>query len=159
MFLIFIKLKLLRQVINSPINPNPDIACLAQVIKHRLILTLTVSNQRCQNHDTAILSKSFNSIHNLLHRLHSNLSSTFGAMGVTNPGKKQPQVIIDLGYSTHCRPWVFTRTLLVNRDGWAQPFYIINIGLFHPAQKLASISRQRFHIAALPLSIDGIKCQ
>ncbi|GAH24160.1 unnamed protein product, partial [marine sediment metagenome] len=31
---------------------------------------------------------SLNSINNLLHRLHSNLSSTLGAMGMTHPGIK-----------------------------------------------------------------------
>ncbi|MBA7714643.1 hypothetical protein ES703_123673 [subsurface metagenome] len=140
-----------------PINTHPDIARFAQVIKYRLILTLAVSNQWCQNHDTGFLGETLNGVDNLLYGLHSNLPSTPGAMGMTNPGKKKPQVIIDLGYRTYCRAWIPTRSLLINRNSRTQPFNIINVRLLHPAQKLASIGRQRFHIAALPFSIDGIK--
>ncbi|MBA7663128.1 hypothetical protein ES703_71167 [subsurface metagenome] len=119
MLLVLIKLELLRQVIDMSIDPNPDITCLAQIIKHYLIFTLTVSNQWRQNHNTTTFRGILGSIHNLLHCLHSNLSPALGAMGVTNSGKKQTQVIIGLGYGAHCRPWIPTRTLLVNRDSWA----------------------------------------
>ncbi|MBA7686103.1 hypothetical protein ES703_94542 [subsurface metagenome] len=119
MLLVLIKLNLFSQVIDMPINSNPHIARLAQIIKHHLILTLTVLNQRCHNHDTAIFRKSLNSINNLLHGLHGNLSPALRAMGVTNPGKKQPQVIINFGYRAYCRPWIATGTFLVNGNSWA----------------------------------------
>ncbi|MBA7669101.1 hypothetical protein ES703_77229 [subsurface metagenome] len=45
-FLILIKLKFLSQVANLAVNPNADIARLAQVAKHRLIFTLAATYQR-----------------------------------------------------------------------------------------------------------------
>ncbi len=134
-------LKLLGQVMDLPVNPNPGISCLAQVIKYRLILALAVSYERCQNHEATTPRKALDGINNLLHGLHGNLSSTVGAVGVTNPGKEQPEIIVDFGYRAHGRPWVSAGAFLVDRNCRAQPFNIVDLGLFHPAQELAGISR------------------
>src|SRR3989304_4372439 len=49
--------------------------------------------------------------------------------------------------------------LLVDRYGRAQPFDVIYVGLLHPAQELARVRGQGFHIASLSFGVYGVKRQ
>ena len=138
---VLIQLELLGQVMDFPINPNPGIAGLAQVIKDRLILTLAVPYQWRQNQDVTTSGDILNGINNLLHRLRGYLPPALRTVRMTDAGKKQPQVIIGLGYCAHSGARIFRRPLLVNRYGGAQALNIVNLRLLHPAQELAGISR------------------
>ena len=69
------------------------------------------------------------------------------------------QVIVNFGggaYRGARRP---RGGLLLDGDGWRQPLNDINLGALHLIQELPRIGRQRLHIAALPLRIDGVERQ
>ncbi len=159
MLSVLIELELFREVIDVPIDTDPNIACLAQVLKDRLILTLAVSNQRCQNHEPAPQWYLHDGIHDLLHCLAGDLPPAIGAVRVTNAGEEEAQIVVDLGHRAHSGAGVAAGPLLVDRDRRAQPLNVVHIWLLHLAQELPGIGGERFHIAALPLGIDGIKGQ
>src|SRR3989339_1945839 len=48
---------------------------------------------------------------------------------------------------------------LVDRDGWRQPFNLVDIWLLHLSQKLSCIRRERLNIPTLSLGKDGVECQ
>ena len=156
-FFILIQLEFFRKVMNLTVNPYPDIARLAQVHKNLLVLPLAVADERRHNQDAAALGEVVNRIHNLLHRLGGDFPTALGAVGMTDPGEEQPQVIVNFGHRAHGGTRVFTRSFLVDGNGRAQTFDVVDIRFFHPAQKLAGICRERLHISALAFSINGIK--
>ena len=77
----------------------------------------------------------------------------------TDAGVQQAQVVVDLGDGTDGGARVVRRRLLFDRDGRGQAFDHVDIGLFHQLQELARVGRQRLHVAALPLGIQGIEGQ
>ena len=48
---------------------------------------------------------------------------------------------------------------LVNRDGWGEPFDLIDVWLLHLPQELPRVCRERLNIPTLSLGKDRIKCQ
>ena len=156
-FFVLVQMKFAGEVMDTPVNTDPDITRFTQVIKHRLIFTFPVLDERRQNHDAAFFGQFLHGVDNLLYRLHGNLPPAAGAVGMSYPGKEQPQVVINLGDGAHRRPRIPARTLLIDRNGRAQPFDIVDVRFFHAAEELAGVGGERFHVAALAFGIDGIK--
>ena len=96
-------------------------------------------------------------VHNLLHRLAGHGVAALGAVGLADAGEQQPQVVVDLRNGAYGGARVVGNALLVNGNGRRKPFYVVHIGLVHTAQELAGVGGEGFHIAPLPLGIDGVK--
>src|SRR5690606_31285671 len=98
-------------------------------------------------------------VHNFLGRLLLDRTTADRAMGCSNPGKEQTQIIENLSDSADCGSWVIGCRFLVNRNCWGKPFDGINIWFVHLTKELAGIRRKRFDVAPLTLGKDGIKSQ
>src|SRR5437667_11938429 len=112
---------------------------------------------RCQNEQASPLWQAQHLIHDLLHALGAHRLTTAGAMRHTQARKEQTEIIVDLCHSSHSRARIATHGLLLNGNRWRQTFDSIDIGLFELFEKLASISRDSFHIPTLDLRLGGIQ--
>ena len=155
--LVAVKSDLFIHVVNLAIDAHPHIASLAQVVNDPLVLALAVANKRPQDHDAAVLFQAHYGVHNLLHRLPTDLSPTYGTVRNTHPGIEQAQIVIDLCDRAHGRAGAATGALLIDADSRGKTFDVIHIGLVHLAQKLSRVGRQRLDIPALTLRIDSVK--
>ena len=101
--------------------------------------------------------------HDLVHHLGDGLGGDLlaagGAVGVADPGEEQAQVVVDLGHRADGGAGVLAGGLLLDGDGRGKPLDGLHIRLFHLLQELAGIGRERLHIAALPLGVDGVEGQ
>lgn len=66
---------------------------------------------------------------------------------------------MDLRDGAHGGAGVVARGLLVNGDGRGKPLNALHLGLVHHAQKLPGVAGEAFHVAPLPLGVDGVKGQ
>ena len=80
-------------------------------------------------------------------------------MGLADVGKKQAQVIVNLGRGGDDGARIGARPALLDGDGRRKPLDEIHIRLFHLIQKLPRVSRERLDIFALALGVNGVKGQ
>ena len=73
--------------------------------------------------------------------------------------KQQAQVVVNFGHGAYGGARVVAGGFLFDGNGGRQALNQIHVGLVHQLQKLTSISRQTFDIAALTLGIQGVKRQ
>ena len=159
MLLGFGQLDFFLQLPHFPIYPHTNITALFQLLKSFLKLSLFAPGNGRQYLNLGALRISHNLIHHLLYRLLADWLAAFWTMGCPHPGKQQTQIIINLCHSPHCGTGIAAGGLLVNGYRRRQSFNIVHIRLIHLPQKLTGIRRQRFHIAALPFGINGVKSQ
>ena len=81
------------------------------------------------------------------------------AIQLAQTGVQQLDVIVQLRHGAHGTARVAHRVHLVNGNGGQDAFNAVDLGLVHAVQELARIGRKGFHIAPLPLCIQGIKGQ
>ena len=98
-------------------------------------------------------------VDHLVHGLLGNLPPTDRAVGHADAGVHQTQIVVNLRYRSHRGTRVVACCFLVDGDGRGQAGDLVDIGLFHLAQKLAGIAGKAFHIAALAVGIDRVKRQ
>ena len=79
------------------------------------------------------------------------------AVGHADAGVEQAQVVVDLGDRPDRRAGVAGGALLVDRDGGRQALDEVDVGLVHLAQELPGVGRQRLHVPALALGVDGVE--
>ena len=91
--------------------------------------------------------------------LRADLAAALGAVGHADAGVEQAQVVVDLGDGADGRAWVAAGAPLVNRDRRAQALDLIHVRLFHQAEELAGVGRERLDITPLTLGIDGVERQ
>ena len=157
MFSVLIKRQFLRQVVDLPIDSNPDEPCLLQILEYRLVFALSITDQGRQDHNPATLRYVLNGIDDLLYRLTRNRPPALGAVRTSDAGKEKPQIVVCLGKRADYGSRIMGRPLLIDGYCRAETLYVINVRLLHLPQELPGIGRQRLDIAALPFCIDGIE--
>lgn len=80
-------------------------------------------------------------------------------MRYTDARKEKPEIIVYLGDSADCGAGVVGGALLINGDSRGEALNVLHIGLLQAAEELAGIGRERFDIAALALSKNGMEGQ
>ena len=79
------------------------------------------------------------------------------AAGLAGPGVEQAEVVVDLGDGADRRARIVGGGLLLDGDGRRKPFDVIDVGLLHGGQELPRVGGQRFHVASLPLGVEGVE--
>jgi hypothetical protein len=81
------------------------------------------------------------------------------AEGFSDPGEKEPEVIINLRHGPHGRTGVPGHALLIDSDGRRKTFDRFHMRPLHLFQELSRIGRKGFDIPALPLGIQRVEGQ
>ena len=131
----------------------------AGCLEHVLVFALLAPHLGGQQRDPVALLQGHDGVHDLRDGLPGHRAVALGAVGGSDAGEQQAQVVIYLGHSADSGAGVVGDALLVYGNGRGQPLDVVHVGLVHPPQELPGVGRQRLHIAPLPLSVDGVKGQ
>ena len=148
---------LLGQLIQVAVHPHPDIAGFAGALKLLLVHALFAADDGGQNLNLGALRQLHHLVHHLVDRLLADLPPADRAVRHADARIEQAQVVVDFGDGAHGGARVFGGGFLVDRDGRRQAGDLIDVRLFHHAQKLAGIGGKALHIPALSVGVDGIE--
>ena len=74
-------------------------------------------------------------------------------------GKQELEVVVQLRHRAHGGAGIAHRVGLVDGNRWRHPLHLVHGGLVHAIEKLPRIGAEGFHIAPLPLGIQGVEHQ
>jgi len=157
--LVAIQLDVLVDIMNRPVDPHANKPGLADVLEDLLMAPFAVLDHRGQNLDAATGRQRQDAIDDLLGALGHHFLPADRAVGDADAGVQQAQIVVDLGDRPDRRARVGADALLVDGHGRAEALDLVDIGLFHLPQELASVGAQAFHIAPLALGEDRIEGQ
>ena len=130
-----------------------------QFTEDMLVFPLAIGHDRRQQHDAATFRQFGHLVDHLADGLGVQRAAVPGAARLADAGEEQSKIIVDLGDRTDGGARVVGRRLLFDGNGRRKPFDVIDIRLLHHREKLAGVSRQRLHVAPLPLGIERVECQ
>ncbi len=157
MLFVPIEMNRLLQIFQGPIDFDPNKAFPPELLQFLPVLTFLAPHDRREQAHPRSFRKSHQMVNDLLYRLGRYLFSTLGAVWLSDPGKEQTKVVVDLGDRTHRGPRIPANSSLLYRYGWRKSLDGLDIRLLHLLQKLPGICRQRFHVPPLSLRIEGVK--
>ena len=92
-------------------------------------------------------------LHDVFRRVLLHFQSADRAEGFPYACVEQPQIFVYFGGGANGGPRIAAAYFLLNGNGRWNPFDEIAFRLAHTSQKLAGITAQALHVAALPLGI------
>ena len=123
------------------------------------MLALFATHNGRKDDKAGTLTQRLHPIHNLVDGLAADLLAALGTMGYAHSGPQKAQIVINLRDRAYSRTGVLGGSLLVDGDSGTKTVNGVHIRLVHLTQELTGIRTEALHIAALPLSINGIKGQ
>ena len=139
------------------INAGANKSIFCQFRDFLLKLAFPAAHDRRQDHHALTFGQCQHAVYDLLDTLSCNRCATAIAMGLTDRGKQQAQVIVDLRDRADGRTGAARYRLLLDGNRRRKTINRINIGFFQLIEKLTSVRRKRFDIAPLAFGVDGIK--
>jgi len=143
--------------VNLAVDAQPRETLRAQLVEQIQLLALALHHQRRKNHDACAFRQIQHVIDHLPDTLRLQHQIMLRAIRVAGAREQQAQVVVDFGDRADRGTRVMRSGLLLDRDRRRKPLDQVHIRLFHQLQKLPRIGRQRFHIAPLPLGIQGVE--
>ena len=159
MLFILLQLDLFRKVIGDAVHPGSHIAGFLRVLKDLDVLALSGAHHWGQHLDAGALGQLHDLVHDLVDGLLADLFAAFGAVGHAHPGPEQAEIVINFRHGAHGGAGVFGGGFLVDGDGGREALDIVHVRLVHLSQEHSGVGAEAFHIAALPLGINGVKGQ
>ena len=156
---LFVQGRRFVQRVHFAVDAHAHKAVLERLLQQLHMFALAGADDGRQQLNAAALGHGQHGRNDLIQALLADLPAAVGAVGDTDAGVHQAQIIMDLGHRAYGGARIAGRGLLVNADGRAQTLDQIGVGLVHLPQKLARVGGHAFHIAALTLGVDGIKGQ
>ena len=81
----------------GPVHPGPGEALLGQIVKQGAVFPLAAPDYRGKDEEPGALVHGQDAVHDLLGALSGHRSAAVGAVGLTDPGIEEPEVVVDLG--------------------------------------------------------------
>ncbi len=132
-------------------------ALLRQLVELLLELAFAPAHDRRHDHHPVLGLQVHHALHNLVGRLPRDGAATLRTMRHADRRIQQAQVVVDLGDGADGGTRAAAGRLLLDGDRRAQAVDAVHIGPLHLVEELARVSRQRLHVAALPLGINGVE--
>ncbi len=159
MLAVLVEGDILFQLMEFSVHADAGIALAAQLLEQPSVFALPPSNDRSKDLDLPPFTQVKHPIDDLLGGLGGDRAATLVAMGFSDVGKQQPQIVVDLGDRPHSGAGVVAAPLLVDGDRRGESLDEVHLGLVHLAEELASVRGEGFHITALALGVDRIEGQ
>ncbi len=121
------------------------------------VFALAAAYDRREDHDALAFGQRQDLLQDLFGRLARNLDAAGGAVRYADGGVEDAQIIVDFGDGADRGARAAVGGLLFDGDGGAQTVDGIHFGAFHLIEELARVGRERFHVAALALGVDGVE--
>ncbi len=98
-------------------------------------------------------------LQDLLGALARDFDAAGGAMRDADGGVEHAQVVVNFGDGADRGARAAVGGFLLDGNGGAEAIDGIHFGALHLIQELARVGRERFHVAALALGVDGVESQ
>ncbi len=92
-------------------------------------------------------------------RMPFHFPSRDGRVNPADAGVEQFEILVDFGHRAHRGAGIGIEGLLLDSDSGRDAVHKIHLGFAHPAQKLAGVGAEAFHIAPLSFGIERIEYQ
>ena len=150
---------LLRQVVRRPVDDQTAAAFLAQLGEHEVELLAVDLEHRRPQLDLRALGQRQDRFQDLTRR-----SNRYGLAGprtarCANRREQEVQVTGDVGHRADGRARIAGNGLLLDRDHGRQAEHEVDVGLGDLGDEASGKGRERLHVAALPLGVDGVERQ
>ena len=139
------------------VHARPHETLAAQLLDHLQVLALAAGNDRREQCQCSAFRQCQHLVHHLAHGLCREVEPVVRAARDSCARIEQAQVIVDFGDRADRRARIVRRRFLFDRDRGRKALDRVDVGLFHHRQELARVGRQRLHVAALALGIDGVE--
>ena len=123
MFLLFVQRDVFAEIHDLAVDAGTHIARLAHLQQLFSVFPLSPTDDRRQDLKLFPFGQGSNGVDHLLHGLCSDLLPTLKAIGMSDAGKEEPEIIVDLRDSPDGRAGIVAGTLLLDGDGRRQAFY------------------------------------
>ena len=118
-----------------------------------------INMQMGQNHKLCALRKRTDTFKYVIDSMSFHFNAAYWRICAANPCKQHTEIIVYLGACTDSGARISRVNLLFDGNRRRKSFYIVKVRLVHTSKKLACISRETFHIAALSFSIKRVESQ
>ena len=102
MLLVLFQLNLIVNVIDLPIDPDTDIAFMADMFEHLLVLPFLAPDDLGHDEHLRPFRQFLDLVDHLIHGLLCDRLAAFRTMRMPGPGIDQAQIVIDLRDSPDC---------------------------------------------------------
>ena len=157
MDLVAIDLHALFQVENFAIDPHFGVTLFAHVVEEFAVVPLTAPDERRKELYFFALKALINFVEHLLLVVFDHRFAGHVAVGHGGAGEEEPQEIVDLGDGADRGAGVFARRLLLDGNDRTQPGDLLYFGPLHLSDELPGVGAEGFHVAALPLGVNGVE--
>ena len=114
-------------------------------------------HDRRHDHDAVFGRERHDTLHDLFRRLAGDGLAAIRAVGHSDRGIKQAQVVVNFGDRADGRTRAAAGGFLLDRDGRAQPVNGVHVGALHLVKELAGVGGEGLDVTALALGVDGIE--
>ncbi len=147
----------LADLVKGAVDLDALIALLEKLGELLAVLALAAAHHRRQHIDARAFRQRQHAVDHLRHGLAFDRQSGRRRVGDADARPQQPHVVVDLGDGADGGARVLRGGLLLDGDGRRQPVDLVDVRLLHHLQELARVGRQRLHVAALALGVDGVE--
>jgi hypothetical protein len=154
---LFVECRRVRDLVEFAVDLHPLEAALHIVGELLAVLALAPAHHRREQIEPRALRQRHHPIDHLRHGLAFDRQTGGRRIGHAHARPKEPHIIVDLGDGADRRSRITRGRLLLDRDGGREAVDLVDVRLLHHLQKLASIGRERLHVAALALRVDGVE--
>ncbi len=157
MFAFEVELRGLVELEKLAVDAGADEALGVEFAEQAVVFPLAFGDHRGQQHQFLARGQGQYLVHHLTHGLGLEGFAVLGAVGATDPGEEQAQVVVDLGDGADGGAGVVGGGLLLDGDGRRQPLDVVQVRFVHHRQELPGVGGEGFHVAALSFRIDGVE--
>ncbi len=141
------------------VHAHAHITLCAQLVEDLGVLALALADHRGQQHVALLGVQGEHMVNHLADGLRFQRVAVVRAARAADPGVQQAQIVVDLGDRADGRTRVVRGRLLLDRDRRGQALDVVQVRLFHHAEELAGIGRQRLHVTTLAFRVNGVERQ
>ena len=154
-----IELRRVVELDNAPIDAHAHEALAGKLDQRCGVLALAIADDRREQRHRGVFRQPQHLVHHLADGLRGEVDAVIRAARHAGTREQQAQVVVDLGDRADGRSRIVRRRLLLDRDRRREAFDGIDVRLVHHGEELARIRGKRFHVAPLPLGIQGVERQ